>query len=605
MCASRPLQSGALDADWTGEMPRTLKVALLVMLIGLVPVAIGATVVHRESTAHSRAELDQRLSGAAADERASLRDYFSRARSIDLLMSRNPSFTTFYAGRGTLLGKLKAEGRVVDEMNAALQYLEHLYPTSIGEACVIDANGPEVARAVRGMRAPLADLSPDESGNPFFAPTFATPVGQVYQAKPYVSPDTREWVISNSTQLTNRRAIVHFEITIESFRRAAAAMAQQQGVTISIVDAHTGAVIIDSRFPQRMGKALGRPGDHRFSQLVGSGDADGLMNVSDERVSFVRLDDDNPRNANDWFVIATKPKIAGSLLGGFGWWLLAILAGLLVAGWLIARRYESTASKSDLVDKVRSSSQVLSAVANELRAAAQETQAATTEQSSAVAETSATIEELAAAASSIADNARAVSAAAGQTGDTIREMQEKVDAIAERSLALGERSQKIGEILELIDGIAEQTNLLALNAAIEAARAGEAGKGFAVVAAEVRKLAERSIASTDSIKQIIGGVQDETNATIMATEQSSRQAREVADLMTSTASMLEESILATQQQKSAAEQVASAMLQIRQAADQLAAEQSQRAATAEQLEHLVAELEGTLVGTRNGQGQDA
>ncbi len=74
----------------------------------------------------------------------------------------------------------------------------------------------------------------------------------------------------------------------------------------------------------------------------------------------------------------------------------------------------------------------------------------------------------------------------------------------ERSLSLGERAQEIGEILELINEIAEQTNLLALNAAIEAARAGEAGRGFAVVASEVRKLAERSIKSTESIRQIIG-----------------------------------------------------------------------------------------------------
>ncbi len=113
----------------------------------------------------------------------------------------------------------------------------------------------------------------------------------------------------------------------------------------------------------------------------------------------------------------------------------------------------------------------------------------------------------------------------------MRDMQEKVEAIAERALSLGERAQKIGEILELINEIAGQTNLLALNAAIEAARAGEAGKGFAVVAAEVRKLAERSVHSTDSISVIITGVQDETNATIMATEQGTRQAREVGELM--------------------------------------------------------------------------
>jgi methyl-accepting chemotaxis protein len=260
----------------------------------------------------------------------------------------------------------------------------------------------------------------------------------------------------------------------------------------------------------------------------------------------------------------------------------------------LAATLRRLSDRDELLAKLRSAAGVLREHVTELHDAAEAAAVASSQQSSAVTETSATIAELAATAGTIADNARAGATGAERAGDTMRDMQDKVEAIAVRTLSLGKRTQQIGSILELINELAAQTTLLALNAAIEAARAGEAGRGFAIVAVEVRKLAERSMQSTDSIREIITAVQDETNSTIVATEQGTHQARDVAELMTSTAAILEESILVTQQQKSAADQAETAMGQIREAADRLTASQQQRATSAGRLAELVSDLDAAL-----------
>jgi methyl-accepting chemotaxis protein len=89
---------------------------------------------------------------------------------------------------------------------------------------------------------------------------------------------------------------------------------------------------------------------------------------------------------------------------------------------------------------------------------------------------------------------------------------------------LARKSSEINGILETITGIANQTNLLALNAAIEAARAGEHGRGFAVVAEEVRKLAEESGGSADTIAELVKEIQQEIDRVVDLVQQAAQLA---------------------------------------------------------------------------------
>jgi len=74
------------------------------------------------------------------------------------------------------------------------------------------------------------------------------------------------------------------------------------------------------------------------------------------------------------------------------------------------------------------------------------------------------------------------------------------------------------EVVGYIKKIADQTKLLGLNASIEAARAGQNGRGFSVVAAEVGKLANDSMVSTEKISSVIANTETSMQAIIQGIE---------------------------------------------------------------------------------------
>lgn len=110
-----------------------------------------------------------------------------------------------------------------------------------------------------------------------------------------------------------------------------------------------------------------------------------------------------------------------------------------------------------------------------------------------------------------------------QALESIRHVHEGSLTLKEHMTALDQHTHNINQIMGVISDIADQTNLLALNAAIEAARAGEAGRGFAVVADEVRKLAEKTMASTTDVDNAIRAIQDSARKSIAAVEETVTQ----------------------------------------------------------------------------------
>ncbi|MFC4348613.1 methyl-accepting chemotaxis protein [Kordiimonas lipolytica] len=219
-----------------------------------------------------------------------------------------------------------------------------------------------------------------------------------------------------------------------------------------------------------------------------------------------------------------------------------------LATWsIVTHEVQMESAVRATTDKMKEYTRKLETTSNELSAGAEQNSSVAMSVSASAEEATSNVQTVATATEELTASVHEIGQRTQRTSEIAANAAAEAKKAQEMVGSLDEASTQIGAIVKMIDDIANQTNLLALNATIEAARAGEAGKGFAVVASEVKSLATQTSGATKDISEQVGEIQQQITQVVQVINHISDVIGEVNGISADVASSVDQQQAATQE----------------------------------------------------------